>query len=208
MIKKVLIWPDPKLRKASKEVTVFDEKLTQLIIDLHQTMKEYDNKPHLPDCAGLAAPQIGVHQRVFVYKMKGEGTCMINPVILEQEGEQYESEGCLSFPGVFIKVHRANRILVEFQDVDGNKNRLRTDGFVSRIIQHEINHLDGVTYLHALSQVKRDLITRKLKKVQKRVAEQERQFNEWKQRMFAEADSGNDNPGGDTRGSSETKESL
>lgn len=198
MIKKVLIWPDPALRKHSKEVTEFDEKLTQLIIDLHQTMKEYDNKPHLPDCAGLAAPQIGVHKRVFVYKMKGAGTCMINPVILEQEGEQYESEGCLSFPGVFIKVHRANRILVEFQDVDGNKNRLRTDGFISRVIQHECQHLDGVTYLYTLPQVKRDLITRKLKKVQKRVEKQKRQFDEWKQRITTEGNSRDDNSGGDT----------
>lgn len=183
MIKEVLIWPNSKLRKKAREVTEFDEKLTQLVIDLHQTMAKFNNKPHLPDAAGLAAPQIGVPLRVFVYKLGKDPTCMINPVIIEQEGEQYEPEGCLSFPGVFIKVKRADKILVEFQDVDGNKNQLKTDGFISRCIQHEIDHLDGTTYLHALSQLKRDLVTRKMKKIKKRLEQQEKQFNEYKRRV-------------------------
>jgi len=183
VLRKILVWPNNGLVKKSEPVTVFDEKLTQLVIDLHQTMSEYDNKPHMPDAAGLSAPQIGVYKQVFVYKMDNNPTCMINPVILEREGEQDESEGCLSFPGVYVKVVRANKILVEFQDVDGNKNQLKTDGFTSRVIQHEIDHFDGVTFLKDLSQTKRDMVTRKLKKAQKRVDIQRKQFDEWKQQQ-------------------------
>lgn len=179
MIREILKWPDNRLRKKCTEVTVFDEKLNQLIIDLHQTMGSTNKQVNMPDAAGLSAPQIGVFQRVFVYELEGKPTCMINPVILEQEGEQYYSEGCLSFPGVYIKVKRAHKILVEFQDVDGNKNRLKTDGFIARIIQHEIDHLNGQTYLKELSKVKRDLITRKMKKIKKKTERMKKEYEKW-----------------------------
>ena len=187
MHKEVIVWPDNRLRKKAEEVTEFDEKLVQLVVDLHTTMEKFNSKPHMPDAAGLAAPQLGVFKRVFVYKLDGQPTCMINPVILEKEGEQYEPEGCLSFPGVFVKVNRPNKITVEFQDVDGNKNQLKTDGFVSRCIQHEIDHLNGVTFLHALSQIKRDLVTRKMKKVKKRFDEQRKQYEKWAREQQREA---------------------
>lgn len=188
MIKPILKWPDNRLRKKCQEVTVFDEKLTQLVIDLQQTMTQYPKKINLPEAAGLAAPQIGVFKRVFVYIMNGKPTCMINPVILEKEGEQEESEGCLSFPGVYIRVKRADKILVEFQDVDGKKNCLKTDGFIARCIQHEIDHLDGKTYLHALSKVKRDFVTGKMKKLKKKTVLQEKQYNEWLKKKQKEQD--------------------
>jgi len=123
-----------------------------------------------PDAVGLAAPQIGVMQRVFVYKLDGEPTCMINPKILDASPEfTIEPEGCLSFPGVYVRVKRSREILVEFQDVFGNKNQLKTEGFTARCIQHEIDHLDGTTFLHALSKIKRDIVTGKMKKAKKRV---------------------------------------
>lgn len=191
MKKEILIWPTNKLRKKSEPVIVFNEKLTQLIINLHQTMSEMSSKPHLPDAVGLAAPQIGVFKRVFVYKLGQDATCMINPVIIKKEGEQYESEGCMSFPGVYIKVKRADKITVEFQDVDGNVSHLKTDGFTSRCIQHEIDHLDGITFLHVLSKIKRDHVTGKMKKLKKRFEIQKKQFNEFKTRQArSEPDTG------------------
>lgn len=168
-VQKVLIWPDKRLIRPSEPVIKFDERLVQLVIDLHHTMMEFDKNPNFPDAAGLAAPQIGIHKQVFVYRLDGKETCMINPVILEEEGKQSEQEGCLSFPGVFVRVPRTDKILVEFQDVDGNKNRLRTDGFLSRVVQHELDHLKGQVFIAGLSQVKRDLVTRKMKKVGKRI---------------------------------------
>lgn len=176
MIRDIVVWPDRRLLRPCEEVTEFNAKLTQDIIDLHQTMHRFNADNNLPDAAGLSAPQVGIMKRFFVYKMEDGESCMINPVILEQEDEQYEAEGCLSFPGVFIKVKRADKILVEFQDVDGKKNRLRTDGFLARVIQHEIDHLNGTTYLKALSQIKRDLVTRKMKKAKKNAERQRKAF--------------------------------
>lgn len=176
MIHKVVIYPDPKLVKPCEEVQEFDTKLRQLVIDLHQTMQHFD-EGNGPDAAGLAAPQIGVMKRVLVYKLDGEPTCMINPKILEKSNEtSIEPEGCLSFPGVYISIKRYKEILVEFQDVDGRVNQLKANGFTARCIQHEIDHLDGKTYIQEMSKVKKDIITRKMKKAQKNVQQLQRRI--------------------------------
>lgn len=180
-VHKLVIWPNSKLRKQSEEVTEFDAKLRQLVIDLHETMRRFDGVGTLPDATGLAAPQIGVHKRIFVYKLDGEQTCMINPKILEKEGEELQSEGCLSFPSIFVTIKRATKIFVEFQDVDGNVNRIKTDGFTARCIQHEFDHLNGITLADNLSRIKKDVLARKMKKAQKRVTATQKRLDKLSQ---------------------------
>jgi peptide deformylase len=167
--KQIVVWPDRPLQRRCAPVIKFDDKLRQLVIDMQATMAAHDGKDNMPDAAGLAAPQIGVMKRVFVYKLDKGVSTMINPVILEKEGVDSQAEGCLSFPGIYITVKRAKKILVEFQDVDGKTNQMRTEGFTARCIQHEIDHLDGITFIHALSSLQRDVMTRKMKKARKKV---------------------------------------
>jgi peptide deformylase len=123
------------------------------------------------DGAGLAAPQAGLNKRMFVYQNYETGSpecVMINPVILSSEGEIEDWEGCLSFPGVSIKVKRAEKIKVEYQDVDGDIQETEFSGMTARVIQHEIEHLDGIVFTRYLSKLKRDFVNSKMKKVKTR----------------------------------------
>jgi peptide deformylase len=167
----LLIWPDPKLNKICDSVTEFDSKLTQLVVDITQAMQKHDG-------AGLAANQVGILKRIIVYRAENAEGYMINPEILASEGETYEAEQCLSFPGVFIKVKRAAKIEVKFQDDEGTEKVAQMDGFLAKVIQHEIEHLDGITFVRYLSTLKRDVVTRKMKKVRKRVEARRKQLRD------------------------------
>lgn len=164
MLYKVVKWGDPVLETPASPVTNFDTpELRQLIDDMFETM--YANKG-----VGLAAPQIGLSQRLAVVDVSaGEDPAMkrvlINPTITIREGRVVDEEGCLSIPGFRENVARASQVIVEGKDVEGNDVRFEAEELMSRAFQHEIDHLDGILFLQHLSPLKRDLIKRKIKKL-------------------------------------------
>ena len=162
MIRSILIYPNPELKKKSAPVTVITDAVRELARDLAETM--YD-APGI----GLAAPQIGVHQRVIVIDVSAKDEppqliVAINPVIIHAEGETYEEEGCLSVPKYAANVHRHARVVVKALDLDGVERTWRTDDLLAIAFQHEIDHLDGILFVDHLSPLKRELFQRKARK--------------------------------------------
>jgi peptide deformylase len=150
-------YPDDVLKQKAKKVSTFDSSVRKLAQDMLDTMYENDG-------VGLAAPQVGVSKRIMVIDVAGseeprDPIVFINPVIVEKEGELVGLEGCLSFPGVYFEVKRANRIIVKFQDVKGKEKKLESQGdLLCRAIQHEIDHLDGELFFQkAVSKLAADL---------------------------------------------------
>ncbi|MEZ5342272.1 MAG: peptide deformylase [Acidimicrobiales bacterium] len=141
----VRVFGDPVLRKVADEVTDIDASLVALANDMLTTM-------YAEPGIGLAAPQIGVSKRFFVYDLgEGEGPkALVNPVIAESDGEWLFEEGCLSVPGLHWEILRPKQILVTGYDLDGNEVSLEADELLSRLIQHEFDHLDGVLLLDHL----------------------------------------------------------
>ena len=136
---------DPVLRQRSEEVTEIDERLVRLTEDMAQTMYEAPG-------AGLAAPQVGIKARFFVYDLQDEvgAQTLINPEIVESDGEWLFDEGCLSVPGLYFEISRPKRVHVRGIDLDGNEVDWEADEFAARLIQHELDHLDGVLLLDHL----------------------------------------------------------
>lgn len=143
-IRKLRFDTDPILRKISREVEVVDDNIKQLVSDMFETM-------YLHKGVGLAAPQVGVLRRVIVIDIseedKEEKYALINPVILEESGEQCTDEGCLSFPKMFGKVRRPMKIKVEALDEFGKKQIIEAEGLLAQAIAHEIDHLNGVLFI-------------------------------------------------------------
>ena len=133
---------DEILKKVSKPIEVFDEKIKQLAEDMMETMHKYDG-------LGLAGPQIGVLKRIVVIDLYEEGTqfVLINPVIVKQKGEQIVDEGCLSFPEQFGKVKRPKEVTVEALDLDGKKVKLVGRDLLAQALCHEIDHLNGEVFI-------------------------------------------------------------
>ncbi|MCM3569115.1 peptide deformylase [Neobacillus mesonae] len=140
-VRRIVNYPAEILEHKCKEVVKFDKKLGKVLDDMYDTMIEFDG-------VGLAAPQIGLDARIAVVDIDDEsGTIeMINPVILEQQGEQTGPEGCLSFPGLYGEVTRPNYVRIEAFDRKGRKYTLEAEEFLARAIQHEIDHLDGILF--------------------------------------------------------------
>ena len=160
---KILEFPDPRLRKKAQPVEMVDQALKQLIDDMFETM--YD-APGI----GLAATQIDVHRRLLVADVsadKNEPWVLINPVIFEQDGVEVTEEGCLSVPGYYEEVQRAEHIRVRYLDRDGIEVESEFDGLLSVCVQHEIDHLDGKLFVDYLSPLKRQRIRKKLEKSQR-----------------------------------------
>ena len=136
------MFPDPVLRERAVDVTEFDDDLKRLVADMGETMRDAPG-------VGLAAPQVGVQRRVFVFSPNEEEpvTAVINPEITLREGEQTDFEGCLSMPGLSYEVQRALRVVVKGRDVDGEPIEIDASEFVARILQHEIDHLDGIMFI-------------------------------------------------------------
>ncbi len=154
----ILHYPDPRLHKVAKPVTVFDDKLKTLIQDMQETMYEAPG-------IGLAATQVDRHIRLIVIdtsKEKDDLIVLINPKITAQDGKQDYEEGCLSVPGVYEKVTRAEHITVEAQNADGETFELEADGLLSVCIQHEMDHLMGKVFVEYLSPLKRNRIKTKM----------------------------------------------
>ncbi len=162
-IRQILHYPDPRLRNVAAPVTSVDDDIRRLVEDLFETM--YD-APGI----GLAATQVNVHQRVLVVDvsdMRDEPVALINPEITASDGAEQTEEGCLSVPGVFETVERAESIVVTALDTDGRPFELAAQGLLAVCIQHEIDHLDGKLFVDYLSQLKRSRIRKKLEKIQK-----------------------------------------
>ncbi|MED5050426.1 peptide deformylase [Anoxybacteroides rupiense] len=137
----IVTYPAEVLETVCEKVIEFDRKLVKLLNDMYETMLEADG-------VGLAAPQVGIAQQIAVVDVGDEhGRIeLINPVILEQRGEQIGPEGCLSFPGLFGEVKRADYVKVRAQDRRGRAYTLEATGFLARALQHEIDHLKGVLF--------------------------------------------------------------
>jgi peptide deformylase len=166
---KVLTYPDPFLRRRMAPVTDVDDKVRRIITDMTETM--YDEPG-----VGLAASQVGIDQRIIVYDVSGadaspQPRALINPEIVGTEGEQVsENEGCLSVPDFRADVHRAWRVEVTGMDPDGRSVRIEAEGFPAIVLQHEIDHLDGILFIDRISRLKRELYKRRVQKQLKQSA--------------------------------------
>ena len=139
-LRNIVLKDDPVLRKTSRSVLNFDEKLSDLIDDMIDTMYEADG-------CGLAAPQVGILRRVCVVDV-GEGPIeMVNPVIVDESGVQEEAEGCLSLPGEYGVTRRPMRVTVKAQNRKGESFTVSGEGLAARAFCHEIDHLNGILYI-------------------------------------------------------------
>ncbi|MGD6816220.1 peptide deformylase [Metabacillus sp. 84] len=140
-ILKIYEHPDPVLEQPAGKVTVFDRELARLLKDMHETMIASDG-------VGLAAPQVGISKRIAIVDIGDESGKieLVNPKIIESRGEQTGPEGCLSFPGLFGDVKRADYIKVHACNRKGKPYTIEADGFLARALQHEIDHLDGILF--------------------------------------------------------------
>lgn len=156
----ILRYPDPRLHKKALPVAVVDESIRKLARDMAETM-------YAAPGIGLAATQVDVHQRVIVIDVSEDRSGLqtfINPVILERSGEQECEEGCLSVPGVYERVSRAEHVTVRALDVEGKEFTLEADGLLAVCIQHEIDHLEGKVFVEYLSRLKQERIRTRLAK--------------------------------------------
>ena len=156
---KILIFPDPKLRKVAKKINKFDKSLEMLSKNMLQTMYEAEG-------IGLAATQVDIHIRLVVMDLseeRNEPRVFVNPeyTILDKSPFTYE-EGCLSIPGFNEEISRPSKILLKWQDLQGNFHEEKPDGIFTVCAQHEIDHLDGKLFVDYLSPIKRDRIRKKL----------------------------------------------
>ena len=159
----ILEFPDSRLRTIAKPVAVVDDEVRQLIDDMFETMYEAPG-------IGLAATQVDVHKQVVVIdtsEEKNDLRVFINPVIEQCAGQQTGEEGCLSVPGIYEEVTRAERVKVNAQDRHGQPLELEADGLLAICIQHEIDHLNGRVFVEKLSKLKLNRIVQKLKKNQR-----------------------------------------
>ena len=162
----ILEFPDPRLRKKAEPVDSVDDALRTLIDDMFETM--YD-APGI----GLAATQVDVHRRLLVADVspdKSDPHVLINPEILEKDGVTVTDEGCLSVPGYYEEVERANHIRVRFLDRNGEEQEMEAEGLLAVCIQHEMDHLLGKLFVDYLSETKRQRIRKKLEKERRHAA--------------------------------------
>ncbi len=167
----ILRYPDVRLHKIAKAVTVFDERLKKLISDMAETM--YDAPG-----VGLAATQVDVHERLIVIDVsdtRDQLLTLINPeVIWASEERKLYDEGCLSVPGIFDGVERAAQVHVKAQDADGKFFEVKADGLLAVCIQHEMDHLIGKVFVEYLSPLKRNRIKTKLQKEERELKKERR----------------------------------
>ena len=156
----ILHYPDPRLKKRAEPVTEVDESIRRLAADMAETM-------YAAPGIGLAATQVDVHKRVIVVDVTEDRsglTVLINPEILEKDGECVSEEGCLSVPGIYDKVTRAERVKVRALNLEGETVEFEAEGLLAVCIQHEIDHLDGKVFVEYLSPLKQSRIKAKLVK--------------------------------------------
>jgi peptide deformylase len=163
----ILEFPDPRLRTRATPVAQVDAPLRDLIDDMLETM-------YAANGIGLAATQVNVHRRLLVADVsegRNEPRVFINPELLSREGTETMQEGCLSVPGYFDEVERAERVRVRALDRDGKLFEEDLEGLLAVCVQHEIDHLDGKLFVDYLSEMKRQRVRKKLEKERKQRAE-------------------------------------
>ena len=156
----ILRFPDPRLHKVAAPIAAIDDGIRRLAQDMAETMYEAPG-------IGLAATQVDVHQQLIVIdtsETRDALLVLINPEILAREGAQVGEEGCLSVPGIYDKVERAERVTVRYLDLDGQTQTLSADGLLAVCIQHEMDHLQGKVFVEHLSMLKQMRIKSKLAK--------------------------------------------
>ncbi len=163
-------YPDPVLKKVAAPVSEFDDSLRQLAHDMAETM-------YAAPGVGLAAPQVGISWRLTVIDCSSRDEeaqllALVNPEIIESEGESCEEEGCLSVPEYYARINRSARVKVRFQDLDGRAHVIEAEGLTAIACQHEIDHLDGILFVDHLSPLKRSIFRKKWKKIQEHMTEQ------------------------------------
>jgi peptide deformylase len=186
MVHEILVWPHPVLKQKAQPVANVNDEVRTLIKDLFESM-------YAADGVGLAAPQIGVLKNVIVLdttprQPEARPVAMVNPEILSLEGKLTYREGCLSVPGEAEEVERAAVVTVRFLDENGNEQTLRCEGLLAVAVQHETDHLKGVMFVDHISSLKRELIRKRMKKLQASMkAEQQRDQKPAKKSARAEA---------------------
>lgn len=165
MVLTIVKYPEPVLSQPGEPVTEFNDELRKFVADMFETM-------YASQGIGLAAPQVAVSKRVTVVDLSAgkdpaQKLVLINPEIIVREGKQYEEEGCLSFPEIREKIPRAFKVRVRAQDEHGKWFEMDGEELLSRAFQHEIDHLDGVLFTQRMSALKRDLVLRKIRKLQR-----------------------------------------
>ena len=156
----ILEFPDARLRTKAQPVTEFGPELARLVADMFETMYEAPG-------IGLAATQVNVHRQLLVLDVseeKNQPLVLINPRVQARDGIQVYQEGCLSVPGIYADVERANQITVEAEDATGKTFTLQADGLLAVCIQHEMDHLAGRLFVDYLSPLKREMVRKKLEK--------------------------------------------
>src|SRR5438034_5526719 len=161
----IVKWPAPVLDEPADPVTVFDGDLDKLVSNMFETMYSAPG-------VGLAAVQVGVTKRLFVMDCSGgkdpeQRVVMINPEVVGVEGKQDGDEGCLSFPGIFFGVQRNLRAIVRAHDVDGKEFEMDGTDLTARCMLHETDHCDGIVFLDKMTPLKREIVKRRIKKLQK-----------------------------------------
>ncbi|MBV8673117.1 MAG: peptide deformylase [Acidobacteriaceae bacterium] len=165
MIREIVKFPEPILERPTEPVIEFNDELRKFVDDMFESM-------YAAKGIGLAAPQVGVSKRLTVIDLSfqerpEDKIILINPEIVLREGKQYEEEGCLSLPEIREKVSRAAKVKVRAQDLDGKSFEMEGTELLARAFQHEIDHLDGILFIRRVSALKRDLILRRIRKMQK-----------------------------------------
>ena len=160
-IRPVRMYGDPVLRQKARPIDTFDAPLAQLVADMFETMHAYRG-------VGLAGNQVGVAQRVLVMEIPGEKEgesqrlALVNPELSEAAGQQVDEEGCLSMPGIYEEVKRALQVRVRAQDPEGRPVDFTAEGYLARVVQHEVDHLDGVLFTDRLSPLRRQFLKKPL----------------------------------------------
>jgi peptide deformylase len=160
----VLHYPDPRLRKVAQPVERVDDNVRQLVDDMFETMYQAPG-------IGLAATQVDVHKRIITIDIsedKSQPLCIINPEITESDGVERMEEGCLSVPGIYEPVERAEKITFKALNREGQPYEMQADGLLSVCIQHEMDHLLGKLFVDYLSELKRKRIRKKLEKLRQK----------------------------------------
>jgi peptide deformylase len=165
MILKIEKYPSPVLSQPGEPVTEFNDELRELVANMFETT-------YTAQGIGLAAPQVGVSKRLTVIDLSvgkdpAQKLVLINPEIIEREGKLYEEEGCLSFPEIREKIVRAAKVRIRAQDEYGKWFEMDGEELLSRCMQHEVDHLDGLLFIFRMSALKRDLTLRKIRKAQR-----------------------------------------
>jgi peptide deformylase len=159
MAYKIRTFGDPVLKVEAAPVTEIDGKVVRIVDEMFDTLYSSDSG------IGLAAPQVGIQRQIFVWDMDDEPMVILNPEIVESDGEWVYDEGCLSIPGLYIEMTRPNRVLMRGVDLDGNTIEIEADELEGRLFQHELDHLKGVLMFDRMQPEQRKLAIAEYKRL-------------------------------------------